>query len=191
MGTAEVVLAQSPTANLRRFPGCDVAPGILSQGTTLLTVTEFARNVQRISQDPAVAAAFDAIVDGNQEADAFLHSEAFIPGGPGGVRPRYASDAPAAPLSRASAVAGALARAGAAAIESVASKMPAGAPIYVAGGWARSRGWIDIEKTFISADVHIIPEPEVTAVGAALLAAQAIKWDVPAGMALSSPAGIP
>jgi sugar (pentulose or hexulose) kinase len=185
MGTAEVVVAQSPTANVQRFTGCDIAPGILSPGTTLLTVTEFARNVQWISQDPAVAAAFQAIVAGTQAPDAYLHSHSFIPGGQGGVRPRYATDAPAAALSRASAVVGALARAGGAAIQSVASKMPPEAPVYVAGGWARSQGWIDIKKAVIGTDVHIIPEPEVTAVGAALLAAQAIDWNIPARAALS------
>ncbi|WP_454697207.1 FGGY-family carbohydrate kinase [Arthrobacter humicola] len=185
MGTAEVVVAQSPTANVLRFDGCDVAPGILSHGTTLLAVTEFARNVQWISQDPAVAASFDAIVAGSQKPDGHLHSESFIPGGQGGVRPRYAADAPAGPLSRASAVAGALARAGGAAIHSVASMMPPGAPVYVAGGWARSQGWIDIKRAVIGTDVHIIPEPEVTAVGAALLAARGINWPSPARTALS------
>jgi hypothetical protein len=112
----------------------------------LLTVTEFARNVQWISQDPAVAAAFEAIVAGSQKPDGYLQSETFIPGGQGGIRPRYAADAPAAPLSRASAVVGALARAGGAAIQSVASRMPQALP-YVAGGWARSQGWIDIKRT--------------------------------------------
>jgi xylulokinase len=82
-------------------------------------------------------------------------------------------------------VVGALARAGGAAIQSVASKMPPGAPVYVAGGWARSQGWIDIKKAVIGTDVHIIPEPEVTAVGAALLAARAIDWNIPARAALS------
>ena len=185
MGTAEVVVAQSPTANLLRFAGCDVAPGILSHGSTLLAVTEFARNVQWISQDPAVAAAFEAIVSGSQRPDGYLDSDTFIPGGQGGIRPRYAADAPANPLSRASAAAGALARAGGAAIQSVASRMPPGAAVYVAGGWARSQGWIDIKKAFIGNDLHIIPEPEVTAVGAALLAAKAIDWPVTARTALS------
>lgn len=137
------------------------------------------------SQDPAVAAALRAIIDGSQQPDEYLHSETFIPGGPGGARPGYALDAPAKPLSRASAVAGALARAGDAAIEAVASRMPPGAPVYVAGGWARSQGWIDIKRAFIDTDVHVIPEPEVTAVGAALLAVQAITWPVPARTALS------
>lgn len=185
MGTAEVVVAQSPTPNVPRFGNCDVGPGILSEGSTLLTVTELARNVDWTSQDPAVAAALQAIIDGSQEPDEYLHSDSFIPGGPGGVRPKYAPDAPAAPLSRASAVAGALARAGDAAIEAVASRMPPGAPVYVAGGWARSSGWIDIKRAFIETNVHVIPEPEVTAVGAALLAAQGINWRVPARAALS------
>lgn len=185
MGTAEVVVAQSPIPNVPRFESCDVAPGILSGGSTLLTVTELARNVDWTSQDPAVAAALQAIIIGSQKPDEYLHSESFIPGGPGGVRPKYAPDAPAAPLSRASAVAGALARAGDAAIEAVASRMPPGAPVYVAGGWARSQGWIDIKRAFIETDVHVIPEPEVTAVGAALLAAHAINWRISARAALS------
>ncbi|WP_437773552.1 FGGY family carbohydrate kinase [Arthrobacter sp. KNU40] len=185
MGTAEVVVAQSPIANVLRSSGCDVAPGILSQGSTLLTVTEFARNVQWISQDPAVAAAFGAIVTGSQKPDDYLYSDTFIPGGQGGVRPRYAANAPAAALSRASAAAGALARTGGAAIQAVASRMPTGAPVYVAGGWARSKGWIDIKMAVIGTDVQVIPEPEVTAVGAALLAARAVNWGTPARTALS------
>jgi xylulokinase len=185
MGTAEVVVAQSPTPNVPRFGSCDVGPGILNNGSTLLTVTELARNVDWTSQDPAVATALHGIIDGSQKPDDYLHSDCFIPGGQGGVRPKYAPDAPAAPLSRASAVVGALARAGDAAIEAVASQMPPGAPVYLAGGWARSPGWIEIKRTFIDTDVHVIPEPEVTAVGAALLAAQAIDWRVPARTALS------
>jgi xylulokinase len=57
--------------------------------------------------------------------------------------------------------------------------------VYVAGGWARSQGWIDIKRAVIGTDVHIIPEPEVTAVGAALLAARGINWPSPARTALS------
>lgn len=185
MGTAEVVVAQSPTPNVPRFGNCDVGPGIISNGSTLLTVTELARNVDWTSQDPAVATALQAIIDGSQKPDEYLRSECFIPGGQGGVRPKYSPDAPPAPLSRASAVAGALARAGDSAIEAVASRMPPGAPVYLAGGWARSQGWIDIKRTFIDTEVHVIPEPEVTAVGASLLAAQAISWRVPARTALA------
>jgi len=180
MGTAEIVVAQSPTPNVPRFGSCDVGPGILSSGSTLLTVTELARNMDWTSQDPAVAAALHAIIEGSQKPDEYLHSECFIPDGQGGIRPKYSPDAPAAPLSRASAVAGVLARASDAAIEAVASQMPPGAPVYLAGGWARSKGWIDIKPTFIDTDVHVIPKPEFTAVGAAILAAQAISWRVAA-----------
>jgi len=175
----------APSIGAHERASCDVAPGILSQGSTLLNVTELARNVHWTSQDPAVAAALQAIIAGSQKPDEYLYSESFIPGGQGGVRPRYANDAPAAPLSRASAVAGALARAGGAAIQAVASRMPPGAPVYVAGGWARSQGWIDIKKAVVGTNVHVIPEPEVTAVGAALLAAHAIDWRIPARTALS------
>lgn len=185
MGTAEVVVAQSPTPNVSRFGSCDVAPGILSHGSTLLNVTELSRNVHWASQDPAVASALQAIIEGSQQPDGYLNSESFIPGGQGGIRPQYAPHAPAAPGSRASAVAGALARAGGAAIEAVASRMPPGSPLYIAGGWARSQGWINIKRAVIGSELHVIPEPEVTAVGAALLAAHAINWRIPAQTAFA------
>jgi xylulokinase len=52
MGTAEVVVAQSPSAPSVRSEHIDIAPGIRSTGTTLLRVVELARNVAWAAQDP-------------------------------------------------------------------------------------------------------------------------------------------
>ncbi|MEE1798954.1 FGGY-family carbohydrate kinase [Streptomyces sp. JV176] len=48
------------------------------------------------------------------------------------------------------------------------------APVFTAGGWARSRGWIEIKQTVTGRTARVIAEPEVTAVGSALLAAHAL-----------------
>ena len=186
MGTAEVVVAQSPTPNVPRTGTVDVAPGIRSTGTTVLCVEELARNIEWASRQPAVAQALRRLIAGDQAADGCLHSDSFIPGQKGGGTPHYAADAPTDPNSRASAVLGALARLGGAAVDAVRHHMAADAPVYAAGGWARSPGWIDIKHQVTGIAVHAIAEPEVTAVGAALLAAGAIGWDIPAENALDT-----
>jgi sugar (pentulose or hexulose) kinase len=185
MGTAEVVVAQSPIPNVPRSNHVDVAPGIRAAGTTLLRVEELARNIEWASQSPAVGEVLRRIIDGSVPPNSFLTSSTFIPGTPGGGRPRYTTDAPADPVSRASAVAGALAQCGADAVAAVAAHMPEGAPVFAAGGWSRSPGWVQVKEMISGSEVTVIPEPEVTAVGAALLAARAIDWKASPQIALS------
>lgn len=185
MGTAEVVVAQART-HLQRSTSVDVAPGILTGGTSLLSVEEFTRNVEWASLDPDVARELIAIASGEREPDSFVDSNTFIAGNRGGGRPRYIVGAPAGAASRASAVLGALARLGAESLDTVAALMPADARVYVAGGWSRARGWLRIKERISSRQMLIVGEPEVAAVGAALLAAEALGWSIDATQALSA-----
>jgi len=103
----------------------------------------------------------------------------FLPGRRGGGQPSYSLDAPRDPAARASAVLGALALAGREAIGAVraAADQGAGADVRLAGGWSRSPGWIDIKTAVNGFRAAPILEPQVTAAGAALLAARALGWD--------------
>lgn len=185
MGTAEVVVTQSPTPHPRPQAGVDTAPGIRHSGTTLLCVEELARNVQWASQDPAVGDALQRLISGDLIPDEHLLTDAFRPGAAGGAEPAYAPHAPAAPASRASAVLGALAQRGGEAVRAISAQGAGGTRVFSAGGWARSAGWIDIKQTVTGEAVTVISEPEVTAVGAALLAATALDWDLHAATALA------
>lgn len=173
MGTAEVVVAQA-IPGVEANERVDIAPGIGGNGTTVLRVEELARNVEWAGQDPAVAAAIRRLISGDLVPDDHLWSGAFVPGAAGGARPRYAPDAPPAPESRASAVLGALAVLGGDAIRDVAALMSPHAAVFTAGGWARSPGWLEIKRAVTGRPVTVITEPETTAAGAALLAADAI-----------------
>nr|WP_257230413.1 FGGY family carbohydrate kinase [Pseudomonas sp. SbOxS1] len=184
MGTAEVVVAQASTP-VSGNADLDVAQGIRGNVRTLLTVQELNRNVDWASQDAEVKRALRMIISGRLKPDSYLSSDCFIPGGPGGSCPSFSLDSPSCAVSRASAVAGALSRAGNNAVRRVAQYMPAGAAIYCAGGWARSPGWIRLKQLLSDKELRVIAEPEVTAVGAALLAAAAIDCQLDAGAALS------
>jgi xylulokinase len=176
MGTAEVIVAQSPGGRVDRESHVEVAPGIRSSGTTLLRVEELTRNVDWASQDPEVAAALRGLMSGSVEPGAALDSDYFVPGTRGGMTPAYALGAPSDPHARASAVLGALARAGRDAVDAVRGELGGPHGVWLAGGWVRSRGWVDIKTGVNGYATVAIPEPEVTAVGTALLAATAIGW---------------
>jgi sugar (pentulose or hexulose) kinase len=186
MGTAEVVVGQSPRALLPRGDGVDVAPGIRQPGTTLLCVQELARNMTWAAQDPAVGRALRAVVAGDLAPGAGVASGAFHPGGAGGASPRYAPGTPADAVFRASAVAGALAALGGSAVDRVAGRMGTATEAFATGGWSRSAGWIRLKEVVTGRRVRVIPEPEVTAVGAALLAAEAVGWLPSAARALGA-----
>lgn len=183
MGTAEVVVCQSPHRVTQHDAGVDVAPGIQQPGATLLCVTDLARNMRWAAREPRVAAVLEAILAGTLEPDGAVASGAFVPGERGGAAPRWALDAPSSELSRASAVVGALAALGAAAVERVASREGA-AEVFAAGGWARSPGWVRLKEAVGGRPMTVVPEPEVTAVGAALLAATGAGWSPSAAVAL-------
>jgi sugar (pentulose or hexulose) kinase len=180
MGTAEVVVAEA-SVPAPRGAHVDVGPGIRSGGFTLLRVEELARNVQWASQDAAVADQIRAILVGRIEPLPLWDSGIFLPGERGGGTPAFATDAPQDPLALASAVLGALARAGRDAVDAVG--VPGGG-VRLAGGWVRSPGWIEIKSAVHGTRAAPILEPEVTAVGAALLAAAARGWAPDATLAL-------
>ncbi|WP_223693834.1 FGGY family carbohydrate kinase [Leifsonia poae] len=176
MGTAEVVVAQSRSQPGERVRDIDIAPGIRSGGTTLLRVEELARNVQWASRDAEVAGHIRSMLDGSVAALPVLDSKYFIPGRRGGGTPGYAPDTPADPRVRASAVLGALAHAGRDAVNAVRAAGADMGEVCFAGGWARSSGWLEIKTAVNGYRAAPILEPQVTAVGAALLAAEARGW---------------
>lgn len=184
MGTAEVVVAQAPSKNVAHGYHIDVAPDIQDTGTTVLSVEELARNVEWAARDTDVRRELDALIAGDRQPDDFLHRAVFLPGSRGGGRPHFTADAPRAAASRASAVLGALARLVQRAQDAVAAHLPGEPRVYAAGGWSRSRGWINAKSAVTGREVIVIPEPQVTATGAALLAAKAIGWTISPAVAL-------
>lgn len=176
MGTAEVVVAQTRIACARGDDHVDLAPGIRSGGSTLLRVEELARNVQWASRDPDVARAIRHLLIGRAQPFELWDSGFFVPGERGGGEPTYAPDAPSDPLARASAVLGALAVAGRDAVDAVRGDVGGVGEVRVAGGWVRSPGWIAVKSAVNGVPAVPVLEPEVTAVGAALLAATARGW---------------
>ncbi|MFJ2173571.1 hypothetical protein ACIOHE_11745 [Streptomyces sp. NPDC087851] len=175
MGTAEVVVVQTSAPPSPVPTAVDISPGIHNaSGATVLRVAELARNVQWASADPDVAQAINLLIAGDAVPDDHLFSGTFVPGAAGGQPPAFTACVPAAPFSRASAVLGAPAGLGDRAITAVRTITAPDAPVYTAGGWARSRGWIDIKQTVTGRTARVIAEPEVTAVGSALLAAHAL-----------------
>jgi sugar (pentulose or hexulose) kinase len=180
MGTAEVVVVQSSLSRVARRNHVDVAPGICSSGTTLLRVEELARNVEWASQDPDVATQIRLILRGEASVLSVLDAGYFIPGQSGGGRPAYSLDAPADPHARAWAVLGALAHRGLDAVDAVRGET---SEVRLAGGWVRSPGWVEIKAMVNGYPTEVILEPEVTAVGAALLAARARGWVIDSAQA--------
>lgn len=177
MGTAEVAVAQTSLRKMPRKVSVDIAPGIRSDGTTLLRVVELARNVAWASQDPAVAQHIRQILSGTEEPVPVLDAGHFLPGQRGGARPAYALEVPRDPASRASAVLGALAVAGRDAVDALQENVSTRRELRLAGGWSRSPGWLAIKAEVNGSPAVPITEPEVTAVGAAMLAAAARGWD--------------
>ena len=184
MVTREVVVVQA-SSSVSGNADLDIAQGIRGNVRTLLTVQELNRNVDWASQDAEVKRALRMIFSGKLKPDSYVHSDCFVPGSRGGSSPFFSLDSPLCAVSKASAVAGALSRAGNNAVNRVAQYMPTAAAIYCAGGWARSPGWINLKQLLSDKELRVIAEPEVTAVGAALLAAAAIDCQLDAGAALS------
>lgn len=176
MGTAEVVVGHTDVRSLPAAPMLDTAAGICQPGMTLISVTELGRNIEWASQDEDVARWIRRIAAGEQQPHEALDDALFEPGAPGGGQPSYTPLGRAASAhTKASGVLGALARLGAEHVRNVAEQVPGKANVYAAGGWARSPGWIAIKERYLDAPIRIIPEKEVTAVGAAMLAAQSCK----------------
>ncbi|MBB3771623.1 xylulokinase [Angulomicrobium tetraedrale] len=68
--------------------------------------------------------------------------------------------------------------------------VPAG-PIYATGGWSRSRAFMELRASVFGCPLHVVDEPELTALGAALLAADGaglrIGFDARARLATVKP----
>ncbi len=182
MGTAEVLTTQSSQPDVARTATIDVAPGIRGTGTTLLTVLELDRNVAWARRDEAVSDALTALIAGDLEPSAAL--EGFLPGTSGGGKPGYTADIPVGAHDRASVVLATLARLGATATAGLVAPGQHPQCVFAAGGWSRSPGWMRIKRAHTPYPLEALPESEVTGVGAALLAAEAIGWRPSAGTAL-------
>jgi sugar (pentulose or hexulose) kinase len=187
MGTAEVAVVQSSRPRPLREDAVDLAPGIRSAGATLLRVEEITRNVEWATQDPVVARHIRQILTGEVPPLPVLDSGFFIPGQRGGGRPAYAPDAPRDARARASAVLGALAGIGRDAVVALQHSARSGRDVRLAGGWSRYPGWLEIKAAINGIPAVPIAEPEVTAVGAALLAAAGRGWRPEPGRALAGP----
>lgn len=187
MGTAEVVVATTPLVVATRREHVDLAPGILSTGTTLLRVDELARNVEWATRDADVRRHVRDVLQGTEAVVAEPGTAWFAPGGRGGGQPSWADDAPRDPALRASAVLVALAEAGRRSVEAVrrAGALEATGAVSLAGGWTRSPGWLGLKEATHAGHVAVVGEPEVTAVGAAMLAARALGWRVDPARALA------
>jgi xylulokinase len=59
------------------------------------------------------------------------------------------------------------------------------APIFAAGGWARSHAFIELRASIFGRPVTVVDEPELTAIGAAVLAAQRAGVALPFGEGLN------
>ena len=59
------------------------------------------------------------------------------------------------------------------------------APIFAAGGWARSHAFIELRASIFGQPVTVVDEPELTAIGAALIAAQGAGLALPFGEGLN------
>ena len=59
------------------------------------------------------------------------------------------------------------------------------APIFAAGGWARSHAFIELRASIFGQPVTVVDEPELTAIGAALIAAQGAGVALPFGEGLN------
>jgi sugar (pentulose or hexulose) kinase len=72
-------------------------------------------------------------------------------------------------------------------VDAVRAGVGATTEVRLAGGWVRSPGWVEIKSAVNGYRTVAILEPEVTAVGAALLAARARGWTVDPVIALGAP----
>lgn len=187
MGTAEVVLGHRRAELPGRRDFADCAPGILESDPFVFRVIELSENVRWASQDPSVGNCIRKILEGKTSASNALFDGHFCYGSLDGATPSYDLGASANPLDRASAVLGALAFAGKEAIESVRSLAPgSNNQVCVTGGWSQAIGWMEIKSLINGFRSRSVPEPEVSAVSCAALAAVSMGEQPDFQTALSS-----
>jgi len=180
MGTAEVVVRVADrldTALVEAAEAVSVSAGLLGRGATVLAVAELARNMSWATQsDQAVQDMMSKLLRGDIELPEKPRlTDLFIIGEQGGQAPAWSPNAAdASPLERAAAALTACASNGWRIIELLGSATDA--PVFAAGGWTRSPGWMAAKRKLSRRPLDVIPEPEVTAVGAALIAGDALGW---------------
>ena len=114
-------------------------------------------------------------------------ADLFILGEQGGQPPAWSPDAAdASPLERAAAALTACASNGCRIVKLLGSAEDA--PVFAAGGRTRSPGWMAAKRKLSRRPLDVIPEPEVTAVGAPLIAGDALRWSPDPAKALGYPA---
>jgi sugar (pentulose or hexulose) kinase len=197
MGTAEVVVRAAddlPAALTAADPALSVSAGLRGRDATMLAVAELARNLTWAGRsDDAVQHAMSRLLAGETglpSSRAALLS-LFVLGGQGGQPPAWTPEAAqASPTERAAAALVACAVNGWRIIDLL--QAPADAPVFAAGGWTRSPGWMAIKDSFGTRRVEIVPEPELTGVSAALIAGDALGWnqDPSAAAGYTSPSRI-
>lgn len=189
MGTAEVISGQSsvmpPPGQLSDY---SVSPGIGGGIATLLSVFELARNIRWAKSDsPEISMAMDELIAGKLSISELDHDlrGAFMIGTEGGNNPGWAEKSTLlSNEEKAKAVLISCVDASVDSICAISQFSGTSREIYATGGWTRSNGWMNIKSQILGRDLRIIPEPEVTAVGAALLAADALQWEVDSAVAL-------
>jgi sugar (pentulose or hexulose) kinase len=188
MGTAEVVVRSATelgAALTEVDESVSVSAGLGGRGATLLAVAELARNILwAMRSGEAIKQAMDGLLRGTIELAAISNpQELFVQGEPAGHPPVWTqAGRQASPVERASAALTACAFNSWHMIEMVKSETDA--PVFATGGWTRSPGWIAARRSLDRRPLELLPEPEVTAVDAALIAGAALGWSQNASHAL-------
>ncbi|MDQ0472583.1 FGGY family carbohydrate kinase [Labrys wisconsinensis] len=163
MGTANLVYGEAPVPTLPRldpFLALSLPPSG-APGVACLGVMELSAALEPARRDPAL---FREVLAARR-----------LPGHPPESMADGAPDAVVA-VRRALERASLLARRLLAALDEAGA--PAG-PIHATGGWARSTGFLELRASIFGCPIHAVEEPELTALGAAFLAATAATGVAP------------
>ena len=163
MGTANLVYGEATGLPRPRFDPFMAFSMPLSgaPGVACLGVTELSAALASVRSDDTL---FGRLLDASR-----------IPGGPVSVAVDP-GDAPETVIRRV------LERASYHARRMFAAMDEAGAPpgpIFSTGGWARSRAFLELRASIFGQPIHVIDEPELTAIGAAFLAFEAVQGKAP------------
>ena len=172
MGTAEVIVQTIPGGPAPC--GVDVSAPVLGTGRTAMAVLELDRNISWL-RGHGLRTQVDAVLSGTRTPPP-PGPQVFVPGAAGGEAPQWTPEAGRlTDEQRAAAAVWQLAVDAAAVLRRLAPDAPA---IYGTGGWTRAAGWMRFKAATI-APYRITIEPELTALGAAQLAAPGPVAPVP------------
>jgi xylulokinase len=162
MGTAELIYAELPDDDRQpqQHPYFAFSRPVWGGGIACLGVTELSAALEPLMEDRGeLGAAFRAIMDGDP-----------VPGAPGqgpAIRTRLEQ------ITRSTALRlVALSELG----------VPPG-PLFAGGGWARSDSFLRLRASLFARDIHVFAEAELSAFGAAFLAARALGYAPPVSLA--------